>query len=181
MCSYNRKDAANEDERAINLTEEISVDYQGWFHSYMEKEQLPREPRLSPTKYGLPTEPTILPQVDPSLEIAPCSTPFHQPFVPRSENIERGKGQTLSEILAIPRFDASTSRKKTNNYHCHGRLLTSEGFLAETRAKEEAKRTKEIAIEQKKLPKAKKKKEKDNHRVDAMVKKWIKEMQKKVD
>ena len=27
--------------------------------------------------------------------------------------------------------------KKTNNYHCHGRLLTSEGFLAETRVKEE--------------------------------------------
>jgi hypothetical protein len=134
MCGYNRKDAANEDERAINLTEEISVDY-------------------------------------------------HQPSVPRhrSENIERGKGQTLSEILAIPRFDASTSRKKSNNYHCHGRLLTSEGFLAETRAKEEAKRTKEIAIEQKKLARAKKKKEKENHGVDAMVKKWIKEMEKKVD
>ena len=123
----------------------------------MEKEQLPREPHLSPTKYGLLPEPTILPQVDPSLEIAPCSTPFHQPSIPRyrSENIERGKGQTLPEILAIPRFDASTSRKKTNNYHCHGRLLTSEGFLAEIRAKEEAKRTKEIAIEQNKLAKAK--------------------------
>lgn len=136
------------------------MDYQGWFHNYMEKEQLPREPRLSPTKYGLPTKPTILPQVDPSLEIAPCSTPFHHPYVPRYrlENIERGKGQTLSEVLAIPRFDASTSRKKTNNYHCHGRLLTNEGFLVETRAKEEAKRTKEITIEQKKL--AKKRKEK---------------------
>ena len=53
LCSFNRKDATNEDERAINLIEEIYVDYQGWFHNYMEKEQLPREPCLSPTKYGL--------------------------------------------------------------------------------------------------------------------------------
>lgn len=83
----------------------------------------------------------------------------------------------MLEILAIPRFDASTSIKKTNNYHCHGRLLTSEGFLAETTAKEEAKRTKEMAIEQKKLAKA----EKETHGVDAVVKKWIKEMEKKVD
>ena len=71
MCSYNMKDAAHEDERALDLTEEISVDYQGWFHMYMEKEQLSREPHLFPAKYGVLPKPTILPQVDPSLEIAP--------------------------------------------------------------------------------------------------------------
>ena len=37
LCSFNRKDATNEDERAINLIEEIYVDYQGWFHNYMER------------------------------------------------------------------------------------------------------------------------------------------------
>ena len=162
MCSYNKKDAANEDEGAIDLTEEISLDYQGWFHNYIEKEQLSREFHLSPPKYKLLPEPTILLQVDSFLEIAPCSTPFHQPSVPRyrSENIENGKGQTLSQILAIPRFETSTSRKKTNNSHCHGRLLTSEGFLAEIREKEEANRAKEIAIEKKKLARAKKEKRK---------------------
>ena len=99
------------------------MDYQGWFYNFIKKEQLSREPCVSPTKYGFLREPTILTQVDPSHEIAPCSTPFHQHYVPRyrSENIEKRKGQPLSQILAIPRFEASTYVKKSNNSHCHGR------------------------------------------------------------
>ena len=54
------------------------------------------------------------------------------------------------------------------------------GFLTENKEKEDAKNAKDATLEGKKQGQ-KTKRKKENIRVDAMVKRWIKEMEKKVD
>ena len=152
-----------------------------------EENLISREPSLLPSvQPSIPHEQPSVPLVAPSPHgIAPISTPIHQPHVPapthRSKSTERNKGQTLSQILAIPKFHTSTSRKRTNTLHCHGKLITSIGFLTENKEKEDAKNAKDAALEEKRKARVENKKEKENIRVDAMVKRWIKEMEKKVD
>ena len=54
------------------------------------------------------------------------------------------------------------------------------GFQTENKEKEDAKNAKDATLEGKKQGQ-KTKRKKENIRVDAMVKRWIKEMEKKVD
>lgn len=162
MCSFNN-DGAQGDVEAIDLTKDFSVHYLRWYSEFLEEEnQISREPRV--------------PHKQPSVPLV-ASSP-HQPHVPpptnKSKSAEKRKGQTLSQILAIPQFHASTSRKRTNTLHCHGRLTTSVGFLNENKEKEDAKNAKDAALEEKRKAREEKRKKKENIKVDAMVKRWIK-------
>ena len=88
---------------------------------------------------------------------------------------------TLSQILSIPRFVRNKSKRKSIALHCHNRLLTSAAFATEVQKK----LNRDLAIEENKKKKqeeqSKKKQEKENKKIDTMVKRWIKEMEKKID
>ena len=55
------------------------------------------------------------------------------------------------------------------------------GFFAKIKAKEDARKSKELALAQMKTAKAKKRSKKVNNNEDTMVKRWVKEMEKKAD
>lgn len=125
MCSFNN-DEAQGDVAAIDLTKDISVHYQGWYCDYMEEENLiSREPSLLPfVQPSIPHEQPSVPLVALSPHgIAPISTPIHQPHI--SKSTERNNGQTLLQILAIPKFHTSTSRKRTNALHCQAYRISN--------------------------------------------------------
>ena len=92
---------------------------------------------------------------------------------------------SLSQILSIPRIETNKTRKRSTALHCHNKLLTSAAFVAEVQEKLDRDVAKELAIEERKKKKqeksSKRKKEKENKKVDTMVKRWIKEMEKKAD
>ena len=118
---------------------------------------------------------------------SPIPTPRHQPSTSRIPTLlcMSSNVQTLSQILAIPTFVSTKAKKRTSALHCHGRLITSEAFLAEIKEKEDNATTKILALENKRKAKKdeslKKKEEKENKKIEIMVKRWIKEMEKKVD
>ena len=90
---------------------------------------------------------------------------------------------SVSQILSIPRIETNKTRKKSTALHCHNKLLTSAAFVVEVQEKLDRDAAKELAIEERKKKKqeksSKRKKEKENKKVDTMVKRWIKEMEKK--
>ena len=91
---------------------------------------------------------------------------------------------SLSQILSIPRFERNNSRKGSSALYCHNKLFTSAAFAAEVQEKLKRDATKELAIQERKKKQedsSKKKQENENKKIDIMVKRWIKEMEKKVD
>lgn len=165
MGSFNN-DEAQGDVATIDLTKDISVHHQGWYCDYMEEEnRISREPSLLPSVQ--PSVPLVVPSPHGTALI---STPIHQPQVHApahiSKSTRRNKGQTLSQILAIPKFHTSTSRKRTNTLHCHGMLITSIGFLTENKENEDAKNAKDATLEEKRKARAENRIEKENIRVE---------------
>ena len=141
MCSFNN-DEGQGDVAPTDLSKDNSIHHQGWYCDYMDEENLiSREPSFLPSvQPNIPHKQPSVPLVAPSPHgSALISTPIHQPHVPApthiSKSTKKNKGQTLSHILAIPKFHTSTSRKRTNVLHCHGRFITNIGFLTENKEK----------------------------------------------
>ena len=90
---------------------------------------------------------------------------------------------TLSQILAIPRFVPAKAKKRTTTLYSHNRLITSESFAAEIKEKEDREVALQLALQEKRKAKQeesyKRKKEKEAKQIDNMVKKWIREIEKK--
>ena len=77
------------------------------------------------------------------------------------------------------------ARMKSSTLYCHNKLLTSAAFAAEVQEKQDKDAAKQLAIQEKRKKKkeeaTRKKQEKENKKVDTMVKRWIKDMEKKAD
>ena len=154
MCS------CNQEEDAIDVNEEIPFGYQGWHCSHMEEEEEP--PHASNTPIPAPIQ---------HHELCEVSSLEH-----RSKSKE-----TLSQILAIPRFVSTKEKRRTNALYGHNKLITSESYAAEIKAKEDKDVAIKLALQEKKKAKQeethRKKQEKEEKWIDNMVKKWIKEME----
>ena len=165
---------------AIDLNEDIPIEYQRWHCGHMEEEEI---------ELTIPYQRLV--------HITPlAATPAHVPIAPIPASIQHQNTcenpildyrietkTTLFQILAIPRFVPNKVRKRTIALYSHNKLITSESFVAKIKEKEDREAALQLALQEKKKVKQeesyKKKKEKEGKQIDDMVKKWIREIEKK--
>jgi len=169
------QDEVLEEGEAIDLNEEIPINYEGWHCGHMGEEE--SEP-ISPQELVHSTPPVLDATMPaPIQQQKPCETPI-------LEHGTKSKA-TLSQILAIPRFVSTKARKRTNALYSHNKLITSESFALEIKEKEDKAEALKLALLEKRKAKQekahRKKQEKEGKRIDNMVKKWIKQMEKKAE
>ena len=119
---------------AIDLNEDIPIEYQGWHCGHMEEEE---------TKSTIPYQGLV--------HTTPLTaTPAHTPIAPIRASIQhqntcenpildyRTETKTvLSQILEIPRFVPNKARKRTIALYSHNKLITSESFVAKIKEEED--------------------------------------------
>ena len=153
-CPSNTSKLAYEDEEAVvDLTTEISTNYQGWYCEYMEEESesilKPKnlKPLVSAKVFVTPVKSApMVDQFDSTIYV-----PFQEPnafeisIVAKQVMVHDSTAcdgstrttqrrkivVTLSQILSIPRFKRNNTRKRSNALSCHNKLLTSAAFATE--------------------------------------------------